>query len=561
MQNRVNLFPTRADALARLSVQTWDLVVIGGGISGAGVAQQAARRGWSVLLLEQRDFAWGTSSRSSKLVHGGLRYLKEGDLKTTLHSVRERQRLLREAPGLVEPQSFLFADCPGRKPGRWLMQTGLVVYDLMAGQRSHYYADLATAQALAPGLAPPGLRGALVFQDAKTDDARLVWRVLLEARRDGAVLLNYVAVESLTTANGKVTGLVAKDSLTGQTHTVQARAVVNATGAWADRLRAGVGAAPLLRPLRGSHLVLPFWRLPVAQSISFMHPQDGRPVFFYPWEGATLVGTTDLDHRADLDAEASITASEVAYLLDAVNDQFPAAHITSTDISACYAGVRPVIDDGQQDASKATRDHVVRDESGMVTLAGGKLTTFRLMAQDALALAAPHAGKAFERSDAPLFTPAPPLNPRWSPAVRQRLTARYGAYAAEWSTGACDDLHTIPGTQTLWLELAIAARHEAVQHLDDLLLRRTRLGILLPRGGLDHLPRIHQLCAPHLAWDEARWELEVERYRALIAAHYQPPGTAQALGSDHDFAQRNSCSDPNAGTDPGPGATAQHATR
>ena len=527
MQNRVNLFPTRADALARLPAQTWDLVVIGGGISGAGVAQQAARRGWSVLLLEQRDFAWGTSSRSSKLVHGGLRYLKEGDLKTTLHSVRERQRLLHEAPGLVEPQSFLFADCPGRKPGRWLMQAGLWVYDLMAGQQSHYYADLATTQALAPGLAPPGLRGALVFPDAKTDDARLVWRVLLEAQRDGATLLNYMAVESLQTANGQVTGVVSKDSLTGQTHTVQARTIVNATGAWADRLRAGVGAAPLLRPLRGSHLVLPFWRLPVAQSISFMHPKDGRPVFFYPWEGAVLVGTTDLDHRLDLDVEASITPAEVAYLLDAVNDQFPTAHITSADFSACYAGVRPVIDDGQQDASKATRDHVVRDESGLVTLAGGKLTTFRLMAQDALALAAPHAGKAFAKDDAPLFTPAPPLKAHWSPAVRQRLTARYGVHAADWCADAQDgDLHTIPGTQTLWLELAVAARYEAVHHLDDLLLRRTRLGLLLPRGGLDHLPRIQALCAPHLAWEAARWADEAERYRALIAAHYQPPSAA-----------------------------------
>ena len=529
------LSPTeqRAALLARLSTQTWDLVVIGGGISGAGVAQQAARRGWSVLLVEQRDFAWGTSSRSSKLVHGGLRYLKEGDIQTTLHSVRERQRLLREAPGLVEPQSFLFADCPGRKPGRWLMQTGLVVYDLMAGNHgvrdSHFYADLATTQALAPGLAPPGLRGALVFQDAKTDDARLVWRLLLEAQRDGATLLNYMAVQNLQTANGQVTGVVTKDALTGHTHSVQARAVVNATGAWADRLRAGVGAAPLLRPLRGSHLVLPFWRLPVAQSISFMHPKDGRPVFFYPWEGATLVGTTDLDHRADLDVEASITPAEVAYLLNAVNDQFPTARITAADISACYAGVRPVIDDGQLDASKATRDHVVRDESGLVTLAGGKLTTFRLMAQDALSLAAPHAGKAFEKDDAAVFTPATTLNPRWSPAVRQRLIARYGAYAADWSSDACDDdLHTVPGTHSLWLELAIAARFEAVQHLDDLLLRRTRLGLLLPRGGLDHLPRIRELCTPHLPWDDARWQQEVERYQAIISAHYQVPTEATA---------------------------------
>ncbi len=519
----------RAALLARLPAQTWDLVVIGGGISGAGVAQQAARRGWSVLLVEQRDFAWGTSSRSSKLVHGGLRYLKQGDLKTTLHSVRERQRLLREAPGLVEPQSFLFADCHGRKPGRWLMQAGLAIYDWMAGQRSHFYADLATTQALAPGLAPPGLRGALVFQDAKTDDARLVWRVLLEAQRDGAVLLNYAAALSLQTQQDRVTGLVVQDVTTGQQTTVQARAVVNATGAWADRLRASVGAAPLLRPLRGSHLVLPFWRLPVAQSVSFMHPQGGRPVFFYPWEGATLVGTTDLDHHADLDVEASITRAEVAYLLDAVNDQFPTAQLTAADISACYAGVRPVIDDGQQDASRATRDHLVRDEAGLITLAGGKLTTFRLMAQDALALAAVHAGKPFARDEAPLFTSATALNPRWSAAVRQRLAARYGAFAAQWCQGAHDeDLDTVQGTQTLWLELAIAARFEAVQHLDDLLLRRTRLGLLLSGGALDHLSRIRSLCAPHLAWDDGRWQQEVARYQAIIRAHYQLPSQVTA---------------------------------
>lgn len=519
-------FPPRTEALARLATQAWDLVVIGGGISGAGVAQQAARRGWRVLLVEQRDFAWGTSSRSSKLVHGGLRYLKEGDLKTTLHSVRERERLLREAPGLVEPQSFLFADCPGRKPGRWLFQAGLAVYDLMAGQRGHFHADLATTQTLAPGLAPAGLRGALVFQDAKTDDARLVWRVLQEARLQGATTLNYLAARHLWLEGGRVTGLTLQDVLDGRTHEVRARCVVNATGAWADRLRAGVGGKPLLRPLRGSHLVVPFWRLPVAQSISLMHPRDGRPVFLYPWEGATLIGTTDLDHREPLDAEAHITQAEVDYLIEAVNDQFPGTHLTPADISACYAGVRPVIDDGHQDASKATRDHVVRDEAGLVTLTGGKLTTFRLMAQDALALAAPHVGKPFVRDDAPLFTPAHPLPPHWSASVRQRLAARYGSCARALCAGARDaDLRFIPGTQTLWLELAVAARYEAVEHLDDLLLRRTRLGLLLPHGALELLPRIRSLCAPHLAWGDQRWAHETERYRALVAAHYQLPGT------------------------------------
>ena len=512
----------RAQTLAQLAGQDWDLVVAGGGISGAGVAQQAAAQGWRVLLAEQQDFAWGASSRSSKLVHGGLRYLAQGDFATTWHSVRERQRLLREAPGLVQRQGFALPDCAGAKPGRWLTQTGLALYDLMAGQRQHRYASLAATEQLLPGLAPAGLRGALLFQDAKTDDARLVLRVLQQARALGATTLNYLAVQQTGRRADGQHQVQLRCQLSGQEVSLRARCLVNATGAWADGLRGD--RAPLMRPLRGSHLVLPFWRLPVAQSISFMHPKDGRPVFFYPWEGATLVGTTDLDHRTGLDTEASITPAEVAYLLDAVNDQFPEAHITAADISACYAGVRPVIDDGQADASKATRDHVVRDEAGLITLAGGKLTTFRLMAQDALALAAPHAGKAFAKDDAVMFTPTPPLNPRWSAAVRQRLAARYGAYAANWCEGANEsDLQLIPGTQTLWLELAIAARFEAVQHLDDLLLRRTRLGVLLPRGGLDHLPRIRQLCAPHLPWSDAAWQHEVTRYQAVIHAHYQVP--------------------------------------
>ena len=514
----------RAQALAQIDAQSWDLVVIGGGISGAGVAQQAARRGWKVLLVEQHDFAWGTSSRSSKLVHGGLRYLKEGDVKTTWHSVRERERLMREAPQLIEPQSFLFANCKGRKPGRWLFQLGLMIYDLMAGQRSHGWVDLTTTQTLAPGLAPPQLRGALVFQDAKTDDARLVWRVLCEAQRDGALVLNYVAARALQLAAGRVCGITVQDVPSGQQYLLRAKAVVNATGAWADRLRGAVGGKPMLRPLRGSHLLVPFWRLPVAQSISLMHPRDGRPVFFYPWEGATLIGTTDLAHHEELDREASITQAEVDYLIDAVNDQFPGAALHGADISACYAGVRPVVDDGAGAASKAARDHVVLDESGLITLTGGKLTTFRLMAQDTLALAAPHVGKPFARDEAAMFTPAGELNPRWSASVRHRLLARYGYRAQELAGQATDAvLETVPGSNTLWLELAVAAQFEAVVHLDDLLLRRTRLGILLPGGGLLHLARIRALCEPHLPWDNAQWDAEIKRYRTLIAAHYSSP--------------------------------------
>ncbi len=514
----------RAQAIARLSSSEWDVVVIGGGITGAGVAQQAARQGWKVLLLEQRDFAWGTSSRSSKLVHGGLRYLKEGAIKTTLHSVRERERLMREVPQLIEAQSFLFADCVGRKPGRWLLQLGMVVYDLLAGQRNHFWANLATVQALAPGLNPGRMRGGMVFTDAKTDDARLVYRLLMEAQRDGALVLNYAAAQQLQLEAGRVCGLTVQDVNTGKRTELRCKSLVNATGAWADRLRAGVGGKPMLRPLRGSHLIVPFWRLPVSQCISLMHPGDGRPVFLYPWEGATLIGTTDLDHADDLNIEASITLAELNYLLEAVNDQFPSAGITQSDVCACYAGVRPVVDSGVGVASKAARDHVVLDESGLITVAGGKLTTFRLMAQDALELAAPHVEKAFTCDDGAIFTSVGLLPARWGASIRHRLAARYGWRAVELSAQATDDdLQTIPGTDTLWLEIAIAARCEAVVHLDDLMLRRTRLGLLLRHGGVEHLSRIRALCEPHLRWGEALWAHEISRYEEIIAAHYQVP--------------------------------------
>lgn len=513
---------TRAEKLAALEGD-WDLVVVGGGISGAGVLREAARRGWKALLIEQRDFAWGTSSRSSKLVHGGLRYLKEGQFGLTLHSVRERQRLMQEAPELIESQSFLFGDFRGRKPGRWLFQLGLSVYDRMAGQRSHRYIDAATARQLAPGLAEPALNGAMVYLDAKTDDARLVLRVLQEAEADGGVALNYLAARQLRIDGGQVTGLEVEDVETGRRHQLRARAVVNATGVWADRLRGQLGRPPTLRPLRGSHLTFASWRAPVAQSISAMHPHDGRPVFIYPWEGVTLVGTTDLDHGDELDREASISPDEVAYLLAAINDQLPGLHLGYDDIVASYAGVRPVVDNGQGDPSRAGRDHIAMDEDGLITVTGGKLTTFRLMAQDALRLAAGRLKRPAHHPDGPVFKPA--QTPRaLRPAIAARLAARYGALAGIAAKQAdAAELDWIPGSQTLWLELRWAALHEAVVHLDDLLLRRTRLGLLLPRGGLDQIERIRAAVQPALGWDAPRWLAEVERYRALIASHYSLP--------------------------------------
>lgn len=518
--------------------QQWDLVIIGGGITGAGILREAVRLGLKTLLVEQRDFAWGTSSRSSKLVHGGLRYLREGKLGLTRASVRERQRLLAEGPGLVDPLSFLFTSYQGDHPGRWTMNAGLTIYDLLALQWSHRRYSSEELRLLAPHIGEEGLVGGLQYGDAQTDDARLVLRVIQEAVADGGVALNYVAARQLLrNETGEVIGvrLERTDALPGQVETapaqreVFARAVVNATGAWADRLRGQLGQPPRLRPLRGSHLIFPAWRLPVAQAITFLHPLDGRPVFIFPWEGVTLVGTTDVDHHEPLDGEPRISPQEVAYLMAAAAYQFPLLRLTLDDVLSTYAGVRPVVGTGQADPSKEPRDHVVWEEAGLLTVTGGKLTTFRLIALDALAaLRSRFPNMSALDEDAPILDPLDPdLLPssvRLGEEVRQRLLGRYGAAAADLVAAARpDELGPVPGTTTLWAELRWAARSEAVVHLDDLLLRRTRLGLVLAEGGRAFLPRIRAVCQPELGWDDRRWEAEEAAYLALWRRCYSLP--------------------------------------
>lgn len=512
----------------------WDVVVVGGGITGAGILLEAARRGLRALLVEQRDFAWGTSSRSSKLVHGGLRYLKEGQFALTRESVHEREHLLRQAAGLVEPQSFAFGDYAGRKPGKRAFLVGLAIYDRMARQRARHYFERDAFLALAPNVATDGLQGGMVYTDAKTDDARLVLRVLQEARRHGGMAINYMAVESLLCEGGRggeVCGVTLRDGLSGVRQEARARLVISATGVWADRLRSSDGvvaaASPRLRPLRGSHLILPAWRLPLAQAISLMHPADGRPVFAYPWEGVTLVGTTDVDHNDDLSREAAITRTECDYLMAALQAQFPQLNLNDDDIIATYAGVRPVIDSGKADPSKETRDHALWLERGLLTVTGGKLTTFRVIALDALKLAATRLPELQGRlAPQPVFSVTAPLRytPDLPPGQAQRLQGRYGVSAQALVDAAHDgELANIPGTETIWAQLRWAARHEDVCRLEDLLLRRTRIGIQLRGGGVDILPRIRAICQPELGWDDARWDAEQDAYLTLWSTHYNLP--------------------------------------
>ncbi len=525
----------RERAWSRLD-EPWDVLVVGGGITGAGILREATRAGLRAVLVEQRDFAWGTSSRSSKLVHGGLRYLREGRLGLTRASVAERERLLAEGPGLVERLGFLLATYDGARPGRLTYSAGLGVYDLLALRWSHQHYETDDFRMLAPHIAERGLQGGFRFGDAQTDDARLVLRVVREAVAAGAVAINYAAVDGLLREHGAVAGAHVTDRERNVSTTVRARVVVNATGAWADRLRAEVGAEPRIRPLRGSHLTFPAWRLPVAQAVSYAHPKDRRPIFFMPWEGVTLVGTTDVDHEAPLDEEPAASAAEFGYLLAAIEAEFPSLRITAADALASFAGVRPVIGTGKADPSKESRDHAVWDESGLLTVTGGKLTTFRPMARDALKAMRRHLpGLALPPRDSPVLDPVsaelPPVRPLDAEG-RRRLLGRFGADApALVAAAAAGELAAIPGTRAPWAELRWAARAEGVVHLDDLLLRRSRLGLVLPGGGEELLPDLERVCRDELAWDRARWAAERERYLALWRDHYSLPSAGRSAAA------------------------------
>lgn len=502
--------------------QRWDLIIIGGGITGAGILAVAARKGLRVILLEKADFSSGTSSRSSKMVHGGLRYLKRLQIRLTRESVQERQYLLHTAPGLVEPLGFIYPVYEGDRPSPWLVEMGLGIYTHLASDAGRYRRlDLVDIGMMAPGLTNRGLLRGFHYIDAQTDDARLVLRVLHDGLLAGpgrTVALNYALVVNLIREKDRVIGVHVRDETTGKIVEVFARLVVNASGAWANKLRSELDSKKRIRPLRGSHLFFNFSRFPVYQAIAFSHPDDGRPVFVYPWEGISLVGTTDVDYSLPLDSEPSISVEEADYLLRAVQAHFPELELAKEDVISTQAGVRPVVDTGKTDPSSESRDHVVWPEQGLLTVTGGKLTTFRLIAIDALRAAhelntkIPEPDSETHALD--IFDPNLPI-PDVNSFVARRLWGRYGAAAPLLAVSAADLLTTVPGTPYLWAELVWAARYEAVYHLDDLLLRRFRLGILLPDGGQSLFPRLKLLLKDRLRWEDERWESEVKRYRGV----------------------------------------------
>ncbi len=548
----------RQRAVELLAEQQFDVVVIGGGITGAGVALDAATRGYTVALIERADYSSGTSSRSSKLVHGGLRYLQQFDLGLVREALLERQLMVRLAPHLVKPLPMIVPVFDGERPDR-RVGVGLNLYDVMAvdklrGRRKRgddeadeFGADWSPERhrliegdevvERAPALAARKPTGGYLFYDCQTDDSRLVLTVLEEAERFGAICANRAEAIGLVEENGRASGVTVRDSESGNEFVLRAANIVNATGVWADRLRPAElhdeAGLPVIRPSRGTHITLRNEDLPLNDGV-IVPAGEGRSIFALPWLGSTLIGTTDNDFdERDLDHVAP-AASDIEYLLEATNSFF-ATDLSVDAISGAFAGVRPLIATGDPKKSVdiSRRAELYETGSGMITITGGKLTTWRRMAKMAV-------DRIVERDarEAPCRTEEIPLGqavdvdslPRVegvTPGAYQQLAGRYGHRArdvlavagerGELARPIIDD-----GPSDLLAEVVFAARHEQARSVGDALLRRSRAALLAARqvtaddGAVAR--RVARAMAAELGWDDAQIEAQVEDFRAEAAA-------------------------------------------
>ncbi len=492
---------------------TFDLLILGGGITGAGVALDAALRGLRVALIDKGDFASGTSSASSKLVHGGLRYLEHGDFRLVYEALHERRRLLRNAPHLVRPLRFVVPFYEGTRVPPWKWRAGLVLYDVLAGRGNLHRSRGRTAKRLGrdfPGLRREGLRGGAEYSDAQMDDARLCIEVLRTAAQHGAVVANYVEAVGFERAGGTITAVRAVDRIGGGELRVSARQVLNATGPWADAVRrlAGEESGPLLKPTKGVHVVAPGRGL--AAAFLLLHPADGRVFFVIPWLGKTLIGTTDTEWTGPPD-ELSVTDSDVAYLLEGHNHYLEPA-LSAGDLLGRFVGLRPLLGASGGPSERSREFQVSVGPAGLMTVAGGKYTTYRHMAEvvtDAVAARLGVARRCRTRDFALDGAPSGPWE-KFAPAAASDLKAVWGLHeeaathlvsrygrrafdvAAQLGRDPALRAPVVLGEPDLLAEFAYQREQEMALAPADFLLRRTRLGLFHP-----------ELLTPPPAWLKA----------------------------------------------------------
>jgi glycerol-3-phosphate dehydrogenase len=534
--------------IQQLTAQPADLLVIGGGINGAGIARDAAMRGLRTILVEQNDLASGTSSRSSRLIHGGLRYLEQGEFGLVMEANRERRTLRRIAPHLVWPLPFVFPVHRGDRITRWRLAAAMMLYDVLAlfrNVRPHRLLGKRGMLEAEPMLRDRGLLGGARYYDAQCDDARLVIATARSAIYHGALVANYVAVTGLERTAGRVVGAQLEDRLTGERGVVRASVVVNASGPWADRVRRleDAGAAPLLQPTKGIHVVVDRARVDHRDAIAFTSPIDGRVMFVLPWGNLSYIGTTDTDSNDPPD-ELTISADDIVYLLRSVNARFPSARLSVEDVRVAWAGLRPLlIDRDRRSASSRPREHaIVQGSGGMLTVVGGKLTTYRSMSAEVVDQAmrelrhrdgrARHAAARTDEDPLPGGETADlsqfrerGLELGISPESVDHLLRHYGTEAAGiFNLGGADRRllqQLLPPHPAIEAEVVHAVRRELAQTVEDVLVRRFHLYYEHPDFGVPVAQRVAELMGAELEWDEGRIAEEAERYRAFVRANRQ----------------------------------------
>ena len=551
---------SRRQAAEAMQEDTFDVVVVGGGITGAGVALDAASRGYSVALVERGDFAQGTSSRSSKMVHGGLRYLQNFDLGLVREALLERQLLVRLAPHLVYPTPFLVPALGGERKSRAL-GLGLNMYDVMATSRigrgrsqrnehrdeaefwapdRHRTISGEDAIELIPALEPMEPSSAYMFYDCQTDDARLVLTVLGEAERFGAVVVNGAEVTEVLEEGGHATGVAFTEAESGERVEVHADNVVNATGVWADRIRPGELLAeeeiPKIRPSRGSHVTVSTDDLDIGTAACIVPAGADRTIFALPWYGRVLVGTTDNDYEGEID-RVPPAADDVEYLLDALNTYFGTS-VDLGDLTGAYAGVRPLISSGDPKKSVdiSRRAELYETSSGMLTITGGKLTTFRRMAAEVVDRIVERDGRVAESrtDDISLGMSARPEDLETSEELPEgatdQLAFRYG-HASRAVLDLCEAnpqlaAPIVPGHPDLMAEVVVAARHEQARSVADVLLRRTRLGLVAASELRDgaRVRAVAETLGAELGWSPSRVDEEADAWGPVAEAEGLDPG-------------------------------------
>ena len=535
----------------------YDLVIIGGGITGAGIARDATLRGLRVALFEKGDFGSGTSSKSSKLIHGGLRYLERGEIGLVFESVSERSVQLDMAPHLVTPLPFLVPIYKESKPGLELINLGLWIYDTLALFRSpkiHKTFRGARAQELEPLLDPDGLRGAIEYYDCITDDARLVLENVLDAHAHGAVCQSYCEVVGLErTDDSRVRAVRVRDVLTGEEKSVACRAVILAAGAWTDEASDRLGIVNqrrLLRRTKGVHLVFAHEKLPLRRAITLTSPIDGRVMFAIPWRGRTVLGTTDTDFEGTADRVVADPA-DARYLCDSANHYFPAGNFQPEDAISSWAGLRPLVyDEEAESAGEVSREHeiFVRDD-GIVIIAGGKLTTYRRMAKQAVRAAIKWLQRNHRDLDRRTLskprTKKRPLPGAVGLAERSvkgiarlaRSIADQHGIDLETASHLCQvygvrarilvqaiakrpDLgqRMVPDLPNVWAEVEFAVQHDLARTIDDVLSRRTLILLTARDQGLDVVEQVASIMGELLSWTSDRQAAEIARYRDAVAA-------------------------------------------